>query len=65
MNREDAIEALTAKGRTRGQAEAFLDLLASAFRRRGWAEGEPLTEEQISERVDTMLAAHPDTREDR
>ncbi|MBM4498197.1 hypothetical protein GS982_02335 [Rhodococcus hoagii] len=53
--REEAIDALTAKGRTREQAEAFIDLMGSAFRRRGWAGGEPLSQDQIGERLDTFL----------
>lgn len=60
MNREDAIKALTDKGRTREQAEAFLDLMGSALRRRGWITGEPLSQEQIGERIDTFMG-QPDT----
>ena len=59
--REDAIRALTASGkRTREQAEAFLDIMGSAFRRRGWAEGQPLSQEQLSERLDAFLGHGPD-----
>ncbi len=55
-DREDAIKAITEKtGKTREQAESVLDLLGSAFRRRGWAEGEPLSQDQISERFDTFI----------
>jgi hypothetical protein len=57
VNREDAIQALMEKGKTREQAEAFIDLMGSAFRRRGWVEGEPLTQEQIGERLDTFLGS--------
>ncbi|MBQ7807012.1 hypothetical protein [Rhodococcus sp. (in: high G+C Gram-positive bacteria)] len=34
MNREDPIEVLTSKGSTREQAEAFIDLMGSVFKRR-------------------------------
>lgn len=57
MNRQDAVEALVASGRTPAQADAFLDLLTSAFRRRGWAEGEPLSQAEISQRLDQLLTA--------
>lgn len=41
MNRGDAAAAITeGTGKTREQAQAFLDILGSAFRRRGWVEGE-------------------------
>lgn len=53
--REQAIRALTDKGKTREQAEAFLDLLGSAFRRKGWMEGDPLPPQQVKERLDTFL----------
>jgi hypothetical protein len=53
---EASIQALMQDGRrTRAQAVAFLDLLGSAFRRRGWVEGEPLNQDQIGERLDTFL----------
>lgn len=55
MTREDAIKALTGRGKTREQAEAFLDVLGSAFRRRGWVAGDPLTYEQLTERLGTFL----------
>lgn len=60
MNREDAIKALTDKGKTREQAEAFIDLMGSAFRRRGWVPGEPLSDEQIADRMDTFMGEGSD-----
>ena len=52
MDREAAINAITTDtGKTREQAEAFLDIAGSAFRRRGWAEGEPLSQDEIAERL--------------
>lgn len=55
--REKAIEAVmgSGRGKTREQAEAFLDILGSAFRRRGWAEGEPLNQTEIGDRLDTFI----------
>lgn len=55
MNRDEAVEALVSTGKTRDQARAFLDLLASGFRRRGWIEGEPLTQDEIGDRFDTFV----------
>lgn len=56
MSREEAIQAITEKtGKTREQAEAFLDILSSAFRRRGWSEGEPLSQDEISDRLDKFM----------
>lgn len=51
----DAIDAIVATGKTPEQAEAFLDLVGSAFRRRGWIEGDPLSPGKIGERVDAFL----------
>jgi hypothetical protein len=52
VDREDAIDAIiTDTGKTREQAEAFLDIAGSAFRRRGWADGEPLSRSEIAERL--------------
>lgn len=63
MNREDAIQALTDTGKTRDQAIAFIDLMGSAFRRRGWIKGEPLTQDEIGERLDTFVGEpREDTR---
>lgn len=56
--REEAIAHIMRRtGKTREQAVAFLDILGSAFRRRGWAEGEPLDEPQVAERLDIFLGA--------
>jgi hypothetical protein len=55
MTRESLIKGLVAKGKTREQAEAFLDLMGSAFRRKGWAPGEPLESEEVSEKLDVFL----------
>lgn len=56
MKRADAVEAIAeGTGKTAEQAEAFLDILGSAFRRRGWVEGEPLTEDEIGARLDTFI----------
>lgn len=54
MNREDAIEALMSAGRSHEQAEAFLAILGSAFRRRGWAEGQPMSDEELGEAYRTF-----------
>lgn len=56
MNREDAIEAITGTGKSREQADAFLDILGSAFRRRGWVEGEPLTTGEIDDRMNVFVS---------
>lgn len=53
--REEFIRAQIAAGKTREQAEAFLDLVRSAFARRGWAPGEPLDDEQRAAAVDALL----------
>lgn len=53
--RADFVTAQVAKGRTAEQVEAFMDLVASGFRRRGWAAGEPLTEGEREERTKTFL----------
>ena len=56
MNRDEAVEAICAgTGKNREQAEAFLDILGSAFRRRGEVEGEPLSQEELGERLSTFL----------
>jgi hypothetical protein len=53
--REKAIKGICERtGKTREQAEAFLDILGSGMRRRGWIEGEPLTQDEIGERLDTF-----------
>ena len=53
--REQVIQASIARGKTREQAEAFLDIVGSAFRRNGWAPGEPLTEQQIDQKLSTFM----------
>lgn len=54
--REKAIEGICERtGKTREQAEAFLDILGSGLARRGWVGGEPLSQEQIGERFDTFM----------
>lgn len=54
--REDAIEAICRRtGKTREQAIAFLDVLGSAFTRRGLADGRVLSEDEIGERVETFI----------
>jgi NADH:ubiquinone oxidoreductase subunit E len=56
MDREQAIDAITKDtGKTREQAEAFLDIARSAFQRRGWVDGEPLRQDEIAERLDTFI----------
>jgi hypothetical protein len=45
----------TGTGKTVDQADAFLDILGSAFRRRGWVDGDPLSQDAIAERLDTFL----------
>lgn len=42
-------------GKTREQTLAVMDLVASGFRRRGWAPGDPLTDEARRECFNTML----------
>lgn len=55
MNREEAVAAIVASGKTPEQAEAYLDILGSAFARRGLVEGEPLPRKVIEERIRTYL----------
>lgn len=55
MTRDEAIEAVVATGKTREQAEAFIELMRSAFARRGWVEGEPLTQDEIGEQLGTFM----------
>lgn len=57
MNREEAVTAIVATGKTREQAEAYLDILGSALARRGLVEGNPLPAKVIEERIKTFLAA--------
>ena len=56
MNRQDAINAIVAKGKTPEQAEAFLALLGSAWVRRGWVDGKPLSDAEAKTAMDTFLA---------
>lgn len=57
--REEAIARIVARtGKTSDQAEAFLNILGSAFKRRGWAEGATMTQEMITESLDAFLGAH-------
>lgn len=53
--RTDFVAAQVAKGKTAEQVEAFMDLLASGFRRRDWMPGEPLAQEEREERTRTFL----------
>jgi NADH:ubiquinone oxidoreductase subunit E len=63
--REEAIEGIMAKvGKTREQAEAFLDILGSAMRRRSWIEGEPLEQSEIGAKLDTFMGLTPSAEED-
>ena len=55
MKREEAIDAVMSTGKTREQAEAFLNILGSAFTRRGWVGGEPLSEEAIGANLDVFI----------
>jgi hypothetical protein len=55
--RAQVIQASMARGKTREQAEAFLDIVGSAFRRNGWASGEPMTDEQIDKKLSTFLGS--------
>ncbi|MGN6653824.1 MAG: hypothetical protein ACTHJ9_00615 [Rhodanobacter sp.] len=56
IEREDLIEGICKRtGKTREQAEAFMAVLGSAFARRGWAEGEPLSEEVVEEKFGVFL----------
>lgn len=59
---DESVDSLAeSTGKSREQAEAFLQLVASAFRRRGWVEGEPLDQDQIKERLDTFLGNSEET----
>jgi hypothetical protein len=42
-----AIAAITARVNTREEAAAFLSMLGPALKRRGWREGEPLSEDEF------------------
>lgn len=59
--REAVITAICERtGKTREQAVAFLDVLWSALRRRGWVEGAPLSQPEVAERVDTFIGRSGD-----
>lgn len=47
---------MTKKGKTREQVEAFLELVSSGFRRRGWLPGEPLTPEDADAKLGLFLS---------
>src|SRR5690348_14055462 len=54
--REKFIASYCARtGKSREQAEAFLDVLGSGLRRRGLIPGEPLPQSAIKERLDTFM----------
>lgn len=54
--RADAITAICKRtGKTREQAEAFLDILGSGLRRRGWIDGEPMSQAEIGNRFGTFM----------
>jgi hypothetical protein len=54
--RDDVVRAICERtGKTPEQAEAFLDILGSGLRRRGWIEGEPLAQDEIGEKLDTFI----------
>ena len=53
--REQVIQASIARGKTREQAEAFLDIVGSAFRRNGWAPGKPLSEREVDQKLSTFM----------
>jgi hypothetical protein len=55
MNRQEAVDAIVRGGKTPEQAEAFLAILGSAWRRRDWLPGEPLSGEEIRTNLDTFL----------
>jgi len=57
LTRDEAVAAIVATGKTPEQANAFLDLLGSAFARRGWISGEPLGADEVAERFDTFVGA--------
>jgi hypothetical protein len=56
--REQVIQASMARGKTREQAEAFLDIVGSAFRRNGWAPGSPMSDVQIEKKLTTFLGTN-------
>ena len=57
--RDEVVAAICERtGKTPEQAEAFLDVLGSALRRRGWIPGDPLAQEDIAQKLDTFLDEH-------
>lgn len=59
MTYEEAIAAIVESGKTREQAEAFLAIVGSAFRRRGWTDGEPLDDGALAEQYRALTAPGP------
>ena len=55
MNRDDATAAIMNTGKTQDQADAFLAILGSSFARRGWVEGEPLSQDEIAANLNVFL----------
>jgi hypothetical protein len=55
MDRQQAIDAIVAKGKTPEQAEAFLAILGSAWARRGWADGEPMGDDEAQAALEVFL----------
>lgn len=58
--RADMVRAIVEKtGDTEEQAEAFIDIVGSAFARRGWIEGEPLSPEELEYKLKVFLGEKP------
>jgi len=56
IDREQVIsDVMATTGRTREQAEALLAITGSGMRRRGLADGEPLSPEELDAHVATWL----------
>lgn len=64
MTREQAVHAIMGAGKSREQAEAYLALVKSAFSRRGWVDGTPMSPERIEVNLATFLGDVVDGIED-
>lgn len=61
MNRDEAVAAIVETGKTPEEAEAFLAILGSAFARRGWIEGTPMSQDGIDANLRTFLGTDTTT----
>lgn len=56
LTRDDLTRAIVDKtGKTPEQADAFLNILGSAFARRGWVDGQPLSPDEIERNLNTFV----------